>query len=113
MFDVPSIKTARFLAFTEALLQVGHRYGGGVDIDIRTGSSPEGDKNHGRFKLVFMKAHSPHSNEKARHPRVGRAALSEHGVVVISDTLSFQCTGFRAEAEIRASTFNVRSENTR
>ena len=32
MLDVPSIKTARFFAFTEALLQVGHRYCGGVDI---------------------------------------------------------------------------------
>ena len=37
---MPSIKTTRFLGFTEALLQVEHRYGEGIDADIRTDSSP-------------------------------------------------------------------------
>ena len=74
LFDVPSIKTARFLAFTEALLQVGHRYGGGVDTDICTGLSPEGDKTQFISREVVglyeSRIHTPfHSNEKTRHPR--------------------------------------------
>ena len=44
LFDVPSMKTARFRGFAEALLQVGHRYDGGVGTDIRAGSSQEGEK---------------------------------------------------------------------
>ena len=38
------MKTARFRGFAEVLLQVGHRYDGGVGTDIRAGSSQEGEK---------------------------------------------------------------------
>ena len=70
---MPSIKTARFLAFTEALLQVGHRYCGGVDTGMaRVRRETRLSSSHRR--LVFMKArriHKPfHGNfEKTRHPR--------------------------------------------